>query len=166
MLKVLNDGNDKHRLEDGAGKSIGWINGRSIGFRGFATESDARDAAIVARRTLDAALRQEYPTWPCHDAALEETHSIHDGPDEWLYAGTRAIARLLRPQRRAYDYSFGIELVLPSYASEGVAITAAHSLARAVAPYRDELAAQPDAAKTSVAGGAVVARAMAYDQSD
>ena len=32
---------------------------------------------------------------------------------EWFYDGTAPIARLLRPQRRAYDGSFGIELVLP-----------------------------------------------------
>jgi hypothetical protein len=55
----------------------------------------------------------------------------------WYYDGTMAIARLLRPRRVGREESFGIELLLPSYASEGVAITAAHGMARAVAPHRD-----------------------------
>ena len=74
---------------------------------------------------------------------------MHDGAYEWFYDGTAPVARLLRPQRRAYDYSFGIELVLPSFASEGVAIAAAHSLARAIEPYRD---ASPAATSPPVAG--------------
>ena len=165
MLKVLSDGDNKYRLEDGTGVAVGWINGRSVGFRGFATESDAREAAIAARRALDVALRHEYPGWPAQES-IGEVRAIHDGADEWFYGGTRAIARLLRPQRRAYNYSFGIELLLPSYASEGVAITAAYSLARAIEPYRDELAVQPDGAKVPVAEGPVTVSATASGQSD
>jgi hypothetical protein len=66
-------------------------------------------------------------------------HTVHDGAYEWFFDGTIAIARLLRPQRRAYDMSFGIELVLPSFATDGLAVAAAHALCSAVAPYRDEL---------------------------
>jgi hypothetical protein len=134
MLRILSDGDSKHRLENSEGTRIGWISGRTIGFRGFATEHVARDAAIAAWRGLDAALRQQYPGWPRYEPALDQLRVTHDGAYEWFYDGTAPIARLLRPQRRAYDSSFGIELVLPSYASEGVAITAAHGMAKAVEP--------------------------------
>jgi hypothetical protein len=140
MLKILGDGDNKHRLEDGAGVNVGWINGRAIGFRGFVTEDAARDAAIAAWRALDASLRRQYSGWPSHQPDFDRLRVVHDGAYEWFYDGTTAIARLLRPQRRAYDSSYGIELVLPSYASEGVAITAAQSVAKAVTPYRGELA--------------------------
>ncbi len=63
--------------------------------------------------------------------------TTHDGAYEWFYDGTKAIARLVRPRPGARERTFGIELVLPSYASEGVAITASHGMARAIAPYRD-----------------------------
>jgi len=138
MLKILSDGDSKHRVEDSAGAQIGWINGRTIGFRGFSTEDDARDATIAAWRAFDRALHQQYAGWPRYEARLDQLRTMHDGAYEWFYDGTAPIARLLRPQPRAYDDSFGIELVLPSYASEGVAIAAAHRVALAVAPYRDD----------------------------
>jgi hypothetical protein len=53
MLKILNQGDDKHDVEDSSGTKIGWISCRSIGFRGFATEADAREAAVAAWRALD-----------------------------------------------------------------------------------------------------------------
>jgi hypothetical protein len=137
MLKILSDGDSKHRVEDSSGTQIGWINGRTIGFRGFATENDAREATAAAWRAFDRALRQQYAGWPRYEPKLDALRTMHDGAYEWFYDGTAPIARLIRPQRRAYDHSFGIELVLPSYASEGVAISAAHSVARAIEPYRD-----------------------------
>jgi hypothetical protein len=140
MLKILSDGDNKHRLEDGTGVNVGWINGRAIGFRGFATEAVAREAAIVGWRALDTSLRQQYPGWPRYQPDYSQMRTVHDGTSEWFYDGTTEIARLLRPQRRAFDHSYGIGLLLPSYASEGVAITAAHSVAKAVMPHRGELA--------------------------
>jgi hypothetical protein len=137
MLKILSDGDDKHRVEDSAGTQIGWINGRTIGFRGFASEDDARDATIAAWPAFDRALRQHYAGWPRYEPNLDQLRRMHDGAYEWFYDGAAPIARLLRPQWRAYDQSFGIELVLPSFASEGVAIAAAHSVATAIAPFRD-----------------------------
>ena len=133
MLRVLSDGDDRYRLENDDDVQIGWINGRAIGFRGFATEADAMAGAVVAWRALDLALRRQYPGWPSYTPALDALRLIHDGAYEWFVDGTSPIARLVRPQRRAYDLTFGIELVLPSYASEGVAITAAHAVGAALA---------------------------------
>ncbi len=133
MLRVLSDGDDRYRLENDDDVQIGWINGRAIGFRGFSTEADARAAAVAAWRALDLVLRRQYPGWPSYVPALDELELVHDGAYEWFADGTSPIARLIRPQRRAYDLTFGIELVLPSYASEGVAITAAHAVGAALA---------------------------------
>lgn len=133
MLRVLSDGDDRYRLENEDDVQIGWINGRAIGFRGFATEGDAKEGAVAAWQALDLVLRRQYPGWPSYTPALDELQLVHDGAYEWFADGTSPIARLVRPQRRAYDTTFGIELVLPSYASEGVAITAAHAVGAALA---------------------------------
>ena len=134
MLRVLSDGDDRYRLENEDDVQIGWINGRAIGFRGFATEAEAKDGAVAAWRALDLVLRRQYPGWPSYAPALDGLQLVHDGAYEWFADGTAPIARLIRPHRRAYDLTFGIELVLPSYASEGVAITAAHAVGAALGP--------------------------------
>ena len=133
MLRILSDGDDRYRLENDSNRHVGWINGRAIGFRGFATESAARDAAVVAWRALQLVLRRQYPGWPSYQPSLESLQLVHDGAYEWFADDTSPVARLIRPQRRAWDVSFGIELVLPSYASEGVAIAAAHAIGGALA---------------------------------
>jgi hypothetical protein len=89
---------------------------------------------VAAWHALDLVLRRQYPGWPSYTPALDELQLVHDGAYEWFADGTAPIARLIRPQRRAYDLTFGIELVLPSYASEGVAITAAHAVGAALVP--------------------------------
>jgi len=133
MLRVLSDGDDRYRLENEDDVQIGWINGRAIGFRGFLTEADAKSGAVAAWQALDLVLRRQYPGWPSYTPAFDQVHLMHDGAYEWFADGTSPIARLIRPQRRAYDLTYGIELVLPSYASEGVAITAAHAVGAALA---------------------------------
>jgi hypothetical protein len=140
MLTVLSDGDGKYRLEDQAGTTAGWISGRAIGFRDFPTELAARYAAIAGWRALDATLRQQFAGWREHEPAVDRLHTVHDGAYEWFYDGSSAIARLLRPQRRAYDSSFGIQFVLPSYATDAAMIAAALNVAVAVAPFRDPAA--------------------------
>jgi hypothetical protein len=139
MLKILRGSDNKHRLEDDSGEQIGWIAGSAIGFREFSTEFDAREAAAAARRSLDAVLSAHYPGWPRCELTADQLRTAHDGAHEWFTDGTIPIARLLRPHPRAYDASYGIEFVLPSFASDGMAVTVAHAVATAVMPYRDEL---------------------------
>ena len=158
MLKILNQGDDKHQIEDSSGTTIGWISGRSIGFRGFATEIDAREGAVAAWRALDRVVRQHFPEGPRHELVLDRIRTVHDGAYEWFYDGTAPIARLLRPQRRAYDGSFGIELVLPVRTGDGVAIAAARSMASATAPYREDFASSPRADISTLGAHASVRR--------
>jgi hypothetical protein len=146
MLTVLSDGDGKYRLEDSNGILVSWINGRTICLRGFPTERTARDAAIVGWRALGETLRQEFAGWREYAPALDQLRTVHDGAYEWFYDGTTAIARLLRPQRRAFDSTFGLQFVLPSYATDGTVISAAHSVAFALAPYRDGCADRVGAA--------------------
>jgi hypothetical protein len=150
MFNILSNGDSKHRIEDAAGAQVGWIHGDVIGFRGFVTEDDARDAAVAARKALDAALERQYSGWPRRELSVDRMATVHDGTCEWFSDGTAPIARLLRPQRRAYDTSYGIELVLPSYAGEGVAITVAHRVASAIAPYRDAFFGAADQSRKRV----------------
>lgn len=57
MLSVHGDGERRHRLENAAGTSVGWIQGRAIGFQGMAP-------ALV-----DAAARPAAARWVPDDAA-------------------------------------------------------------------------------------------------
>jgi hypothetical protein len=137
MMRVFSEGDGLYRLEDGTGTHVGTIRGRTVSFRGFPTEHAARDAAVAAWRAMNVALRREYPSWPHHELAIERLGITHDGAYEWFYDGTRAIARLVRPRPGSRELTYGIELVLPSYSSEGVVIAASHGMTRSVAPYRD-----------------------------
>lgn len=133
MLRILSDGDDRYRLENDSNLHVGWIHGRAIGFRGFATEAEAMAGAVTASRALNLVLRRQYPGWPDYRPSFDALRLVHDGAYEWFADGTSPIARLIRPQRRAWDLTYGIEFVLPSYASEGVAIAAAHAVGGALA---------------------------------
>ena len=157
MFTVLSDGDGKYRLEDGAGTQVSWISGRAIGFRGFATEAAAREAALDGWAALETTLRREYGGWMHYEPRRERLRTVHDGAYEWLYDGTMAIARLLRPLPLDKHETFGIQFVLPSYASEGTGISAAHVIASAVAPHR----ASAPASRASTADSRTIASSHA-----
>lgn len=137
MLRILSDGEDRHRLESASGARVGWIHGHAIGFRGIESESAAMRAAVSAARALEAILLREYPGRPRHEESAAKVKLVRDGAYEWIAVGARPLARLLRPvddrPEDPFDSTFGIELVLPSYSTEGVAIQAAEALSRALA---------------------------------
>lgn len=135
MVRALADGEDRHRLEDADGRDIGWIVRRAIGFRGFATQEDAIDAALASWRALEAALNREYAGRPKRDVSRERIRVVHDGASEWVSDGQLPLARLQRPHEDTAEASFAIELQLPSYATEGVTVAAAQVLARVIAPH-------------------------------
>lgn len=132
MISVLADGEERHRLEDVEGRSIGWIRQKAVGFRGFPTERDAMRAAVDAWGALQRVLQREYAGWPRHEPALDRLRLVHDGAYEWISDGARPLARLHRPKPASSSDTFAIELVLPSFATEGVAVSAAQVIAHAL----------------------------------
>ena len=144
MVKILADGEQRHRLEDADGNRIGWIRRRAIGFGGFQSERDAMAAAVDAWRGLESVLRRAYTGWPRFKPALDALRLVHDGAHEWISDGRTPLARLIRPPAdAAADASLAIEFVLPSYASEGVAIAAAQVIARELEAHVQRRAAAP-----------------------
>jgi hypothetical protein len=132
MLRVLADGDDTHRLEDADGTPVGWIRGRVIGLRGLADEDQAMAVAIAAWRALDAALRRQFSGWPRYEPRLDRLRIVHDGVHAWISDGTASLARLTRPgDAHPHASSFAIEFELPSFASEGIVITAAQLMGNA-----------------------------------
>jgi len=125
MITVIADGDGRHRLEDAAGHPVGWVRGRAIGFRGMRTEADALAMTRIAWRPLQAVLRRHYFGPAAEEPAWDQIRLVHDGAYEWVSVARRPLARLIRPAADAPDGDFAIELVLPSYATEGVAASVA-----------------------------------------
>ena len=93
---------------------IGWVEGRAVGFRGFATKDDALHAARVGHRALAAWLARER-----HAPALKEAggtlRTRRDGRLHWITVGDSPIGRLVDPDTHApvSASTFGFELLLP-----------------------------------------------------
>ncbi len=136
MISVFADGENRHRLEDASGAEIGWIRGRVIGFRGLRTEEDARAAVVAAYPRFEAAMRQHFTGWPHVEVSMDRVRVVTDGAYDWFTDGSHPLARLHRPRRPSDRGLFALEFVLPSYASEGVAMSVAQILGRAL---RDHL---------------------------
>lgn len=133
MVRALADGENRHRLENADGRDIGWIAQRTIGFRGFATERDAVKAAVDSWHALEGALNREYAGRPRTQVVADRVRIERDGDGECVSDGTTVLARLQRmPDDAPAGPSLAIELQLPTYATEGVAIAAAQVLARAI----------------------------------
>jgi hypothetical protein len=135
MITFHSDGETRYRLERADGRDIGWIRGLAIGFDGIRTEAQALGAVRCAVPVFDAALRRHYFGWPMRVLNDAELRLVHDGAYEWVSMGVRPLARLHRPQAKRGHGDFAIEFVLPSYASEGVAISVAQTLGAAIQAY-------------------------------
>ena len=133
MFRVLADGGGHHLLEDADGTPVGWIRGRTVGFRDIAGERQALAAAAAAWQALEIALHREFGGRPQPAPAVDQLRFAHVGEAEWITDGARSIARVHRhvPGATAYQ-SFGMEFELPSYAHEGTAIVAAQLMGRAL----------------------------------
>jgi hypothetical protein len=133
MLRIITDGEDVHRIESADGTPVGWIRGRAVGFWGFSAEAQAVSAAAAAWRSLDGSLGRQFPGRVQHALVPERVHVLDGDACAWVADGDRRFARLYR---RAVggdwgdggDRPFAIEFELPSYASAGIVIAAAHLL--------------------------------------
>jgi hypothetical protein len=134
MFNIIGDGEGRYRIMLGDEVAVGWLNDRAVGFRGMKTEAIAHEAAIAGWKAMDAVLTNHYAGWPRREPQFDRMRITHDGAYEWFHEGTVPVARLLRPHRRAFNATFGIELVLPSYATEGVGLAVAQAVAMAITP--------------------------------
>ena len=151
MYNIIGDGEGRYRIMLGDEVTVGWLTSEVVGFRGMKTEAGAREAAVAAWRALDGVLANQYAGWPRREPRFDQMRIVHDTGFEWFHDGTIAIARLLRPHRRAFNGTFGIELMLPTYATEGVGVAAAQSVAMALVPLLTGRA-RDDAPDTRYAG--------------
>ncbi|HEU4566000.1 MAG TPA: hypothetical protein VFS05_15175 [Gemmatimonadaceae bacterium] len=102
-----------------ADRSIGWIVGNVVGFRGFASDVEAAHAAWVAYRTLARRLaRGRGERLVPIDTEPLSIHRRAEG--EVILASGREIATLVRPGEgsRSGPDSFGFEIPVPSPADE------------------------------------------------
>lgn len=98
-----------------AGSVVGWVSDDTVGFRGFADETEAMAAAWMAFRTLARELARRHGTRPV-PIDLEPLALARDGQRELILASGRSIATLIRPgdDSRSGPVSFGFELQVPA----------------------------------------------------
>ena len=137
MFKVFTDGNeDRLRLEDQNGEKIGWIHAHTIGFAGVESENDALVAAAEASRALEVTLQRAYASDTIRLPRNPKIELMFDGAYEWIVAGFRPLARLLRPRTQRNDEdSFALEFLVPSYATQHVTLAVAHSIWEVLSKY-------------------------------
>jgi hypothetical protein len=129
MIRLLSTPDDAYRIADDGDTTIGWLRGRVVRIEGF-PDVDAAIAAVVRTYpALNAALRNHYPGWPPRAPRADELSIQHDGAYEWIAQGSHPLARLIRFADRDVC---ALEFVLPSYATEGVALTVAQVVGSAV----------------------------------
>lgn len=135
MITVTQQSEHHYVISNAAGTPIGWTGTRTIGFAPMPTERAAIDAAAAAWPILQGGLSRHFPGWERAEVSLERLRVVHDGAHEWISDGLVPVARLYRPGSARGRRAFALELVLPSFASDGVAIALAPTLARAVEPF-------------------------------
>jgi hypothetical protein len=130
MFKVFIDGSDDRlRLEDLAGRKVGWIHGNTFGFAGLPSETVAIDAAVEGWLSLEKALQLGYPGRTPRSVDKSNVRLVYDGAYEWIADGIRPLARLLRPfTTRNPEESFALEFLVPYHATQHVTIAAAQAV--------------------------------------
>lgn len=110
---------------------VGWIDGTSIGFRGFGNEIEAMHAAWVAYRTMARRVARQGGRRPI-PIDTEPMALARSGDVERILAGGRPIATLVRPgaESRSGPESFGFALQLPDDADELAARSTAYLVYR------------------------------------
>jgi hypothetical protein len=116
-----------------ADRTVGWINGDRVGFRGFATDEEAAHAAWVAHRTLTRRLARSHNLRPV-PIGSEPLALRREGDAEFIVASSGPIATLVRPE---YDSigesdSHGFEISIPQPADEVLVRAMAHLIYRTI----------------------------------
>lgn len=102
-----------------ADRTVGWTTDKTVGFRGFADETEAVHAAWVAHRTLTRRLARTHGTRPVPVDTEPLALQRRDGQEMILASGS-PIAVLVRPgaDSPAGPDSFGFEVLIPSPTTE------------------------------------------------
>lgn len=132
MVMIVASGDDGYRLEGEDGATVGSLRRGIIRLGRFEDEAALLEAAPVLWRALEGALRMHFAGWPRYAPAPGTLGLAHDGAYEWVSDGKVPLARLVRVDAGTAGAHLALEYVLPSFASEGVAITVAQALARAL----------------------------------
>ena len=134
MFKVFIDGSDDRlRLEDLAGRKVGWIHGNTFGFGRLPSEKIAIEAAVEGWLSLEMALQRGYPGRTARSVDKSNVRLVYDGAYEWIADGIRPLARLLRPfTTRNPEESFALEFLVPYHATQHVTIAAAQAVLETV----------------------------------
>jgi hypothetical protein len=131
MITVVGDGQDGHRIEAVDGTQLGTIRNGAVRLGAFRSERELLSAALPLWSALDAALARQYAGWRRYTPTAP-LRLVHDGASEWVSDGRRPLARVVRPAPSAGSRALALEVVLPSYATDGVLISVATALVRAL----------------------------------
>ena len=132
MWNIQSDSSGRRRLMDQENREIAWVHGRAMRFHGLASEQQAVEAARVAWQVLQSAL-SPVPGGVRHQPRLHRLRFVHDGAYEWISDGHFPVARLYRPgDRGASPGNYAIELLVPAYAPEELALEAARAIASVI----------------------------------
>jgi len=78
---------------------------------------------------LERTLQRAYPGRPLRPVKKSKIDLVHDGDSEWVAAGFRPLARLMRPNTgRNGENCFALEFLVPSYVTQHVTIAAAQAV--------------------------------------
>ena len=139
-LSIFEYGDGRFRLFHGD-REIGWVEGRAVGFVGFASDDEAVRAATIAYDALSGWLARQAggTAIPRRGRRLRVRA---EGGERTLTLGNVPVGRLVSgPGEHATDStSPGFELLLPPRV--GAALTAAHIVDLALAPHRVGAAAE------------------------
>ena len=151
-LNVIADGRGGFRLER-EGAQIGWVEGRAVGFLGFESPKDARQAASSAYAALHAWLARQRRT-DLIPGARRVLGTRRDGGVTWLTLGDVPIGRIVQPHERdpIGKSGYGFELDVPPVLQPVNAISAAQVVDGALT--RREEARRLEAATADAAAAA------------
>ena len=133
-LSIIADGRGGFRL-DRDGQQIGWVEGRAIGFRGFESAKDARQAASAAYGALRDWLTRQRRLDLVPRARKTALSTRREDGMTWLTLGGVAIGRIVEPHERdpLGDGGYGFELDVPPVLQPVNAISAAQVIDAALA---------------------------------
>ena len=133
-FSIFDHGDGRFRLvrDD---REVGWVEDRTIGFRGFADADEARDAATTAYDALASWSARQLRTEPL-PPRRRRLSVRREGAVEWLTLGGVEIGRLRRfgaDDIPGVEPDFGFELRLSARVSAALGLSAAQVIGRALA---------------------------------